>query len=271
MTRLDDALEGALAGLDPRPFFDVLERLSKLPGPRPNLDLLRMVAGRIAAAGRAGAPLTERMLTEPHPAHLRTAAFTFAAQAVAPGTRTRGLARLHDLADEPVKERRDAVEDALADVVAALGDEGVQALAPFMDGFLHAHVALEALTTARALERQTSSANITARLAEAFELADSAPRAAERLQGLRLLREGMPEQIVRASMRFKDLVAFVEARTATEHPKTRDVVAKTISMLRKVLGDGRAAVLRSQLEATAKPPRDPSRIVAGMRNRSRGR
>jgi hypothetical protein len=271
LTRLDDALEDALAGGSPRPLFGELERVSGMPGPRPNLLLLKSLGARIARAGASGRELAEILIAEKSLALYTTGVFSVGAEALEKGSRKRALERLHDLADEPLKERRSMVVEALADVVAHAGDAAVAALSSFTDGYLHATVALEASTEQRALAKQSSPDELLARFGEAFDLADDAPRSADRSQGLRILREGFPHQIARAVPRFGELVAFVEERATRERPETREVVADTIAALRKVVGEARADKLRVVHQASAKAPRDPSRIVKGTRKRSRGR
>ncbi|NUO48579.1 MAG: hypothetical protein HOV80_06955 [Polyangiaceae bacterium] len=271
MTRLDDALEEALAGGRTVALFSELERVSGMPGPRPNLLLLKSLGARIARAGATGRELSEVLVSQKSLPLYTTGVFAIGADAANKATRQRGLGKLHDLSDEPVKERRTMVVEALADLVAAHGDEIAVAMKRFTDGFLHAVVALEALTEQRALARLSSPDALLERFAEAFDLADDAPRAADRAQGVRILRESMPAQIARAVVRFGELAAFVEERATRERPETREVVAQTIAALRKVLGEADADRLRKTHGESAKPPRDPSRIVQGTRKRSRGR
>lgn len=271
MTRLDDTLKVALEGGDPRPFFSELERVSGMPGPRPNLLLLKSIGASIARGGADGRALSDRLLGEKSQPLFQTGVYAIAHLTAKKGLKGAAFDVLHDLADDSVKERRDAVADALADVVAAVGDEAARQLVRFTDGFLHAHVALEALTQERSLARLSTADEIVARFAEAFDLSDNATRAADRSQGLRVLRESMPTQIARAVPRFGELVSFVEERTTRERPETREVVAKTISALRRVIGESRADRLRAQLTASEKPLRDAARVVHGTRKRSRGR
>jgi hypothetical protein len=233
--------------------------------------LLKSLGARIARGGAAGRELCDVLIAQKSLPLFTTGVFAIAADAANKATRQRGLGRLHDLADEPIKERRDIVVEALADLVATLGDEVAEKMVSFTDGFLHATVALEALTVERALARLSTPDALLARFAEAFDLADEAPRSADRAQGVRVLRERMPAQIARAVVRFGELVDFVEERAARERPETREVVAQTIAALRKVLGEAGADRLRETHASSAKPPRDPSRIVQGTRRRSRGR
>jgi hypothetical protein len=130
-------------------------------------------------------------------------------------------------------------------------------------------VALEALSHPKVLRRVSSAGEILARFAEAFELADGAPRSADRAQGLRVLREGFPEQVARVVGRFPASISFIEERCDRERPETRAVVEEMIDALRDVVARARIDELRKSLESTAKPPRDPTRIVKGTRRRGR--
>jgi hypothetical protein len=178
----------------------------------------------------------------------------------------------HDRADDVDVDRRLIVIDALASLVEARGDEIAASLDTYTDGFLHASVALEALSRSASLSRLGSHEALFDRLSEAFDLADDAPRSADRSQGLRELRRGMPAQLARIAARFEDAtVAWLEERCARERPETREILTETISRLRSVIGEASADRLRAALTATAPPPRDPSRIVHGTRKRSRGR
>lgn len=271
MTRLDDALEEALAGGKTTALFSELERVSGMPGPRPNLLLLKTLGARIARGGASGRELAEVLVAQESLPLFTTGVFAIGADAQNKATRQRGLGRLHDLSDEPLKERRTIVVEALADLIASSGDDVAEALSIFTDGFLHAVVALEALTDQRSLAKLSKPDALIARFSEAFDLADDASRAADRAQGVRILRESMPAQIARAIVRFGELETFVEERATRERPETREVVASTIAALRRVLGEAGADRLRKTHAASAKPPRDPSRIVKGTRKRSRGR
>lgn len=287
--KLRTALDAALAGGPTETLFVLLERASGLPGPRPNVELMRAVGARIAAAGRAGDALVDRLEAgpdaaqrrDPHPAARcvslpRYALFALAASASLSGkahaaAASRALSRLHDRSDEPEHEKRDSVIEALALVVEARGDEVAIQLSQFMDGFLHAHVALEALTRKGPLATLKDPAILIARFEEAFALADAAPRSADRAQGVRLLRASMPAQIARAIVRFAELEGWLETKLELERPETREVVASTVALLRKTLGEGEADRLRARHDASAKPPRDPRSVVPGTRKRSRGR
>ncbi len=270
--RIQAALEIALDGGDRRDLFDLLERSSGYPGPRPNVELAKALGSSLASAGKRGLELTKELLEHKNEYFVRVGLMALAARASSSNDRSGALAALHDRADEPRKVARDAVVDALVSVLLARGDGVVAELASFTDGFLHAYVALQALTERQVLDKLTDAEQVVARLAEAFDLADASSRAAERAQGVRLLRESLPRQIARAAMRFDEVLAWLEPLLAKKRPETRQVLDATIAELRKTqLSDAAAARLRALFAESAPVPRDPSRIVQGTRRRSRGR
>jgi len=268
--RVEAALAVALEGGSPEVFFDLVDRLSGMPGPRPHTDVLRAFGARIASQGKPGDALARQLVESSRLSLFYVGVMALAAQASKKGER-RATERLVTLADEPLKERRDAVIAGLELLLAARGDEGAAAVGPLADGYLHAYVVLEALTAQRVLERLASSASVLDVLGAAYATADAAPRSADRSQGLRVLRQGIPTQIARASVRFADVVPWLRERLSWPRPDTREVAAATIRGLRKIVGEGEADRLRVELEGSAKAPRDPTRIVKGTRNRSRGR
>jgi hypothetical protein len=82
----------------------------------------------------------------------------------------------------------------------------------------------------------------------------------------------MPAQIVTFAARFPETLAWLEKKTASSRPETREVVAGAIRSLRRsVLSDVEAGRLSALLEASGKPRRDADRVVHGTRQRGRGR
>lgn len=268
--RLEAALARALDDGETEPLFDQIDRVSGLPGPRPNVDVLFALGASVAAAGGRGDELARALLADKKLARYWVGLAALSARATRSGEKV-ALGELVDRADETDKERRDAVCACLGAAVTARGDDAVPLVRRRADGYLHAHVALEALTSPAALAAQKHGDELIGLFGEAFALSDESPRAAERSQGLRLLRQGLPAQLARALVRFSALHAFVSERTAVTRPESREIVALTIQALRKVLGEAEADRLRLALEGTAKAPRDPTRIVKGTRRRSRGR
>ncbi|MBK6515098.1 MAG: hypothetical protein IPG04_13485 [Polyangiaceae bacterium] len=268
--RIEAALTAALDGGPTEPLFDLLDRASGMPGPRPHTDVLRAFGARIAAERGRGEDLASALLEQKKTSLYYVGVMVLCERASRKGER-QALEELMERADEEKKERRDAVLDALTHVLAARGDEGARAVLPLADGFLHAFVALEALTSPRVLEKLSEPGSVLDLMTDAFTRADDSPRSADRSQGLRVLRLGLPLQIVRAAVRFSETLDWLKERLAYPRPETREVIAETIRALRKIVGEAEADRLRLEHEGSAKPPRDPSRIVKGTRKRSRGR
>ncbi|WP_434046230.1 MULTISPECIES: hypothetical protein [Sorangium] len=269
------------------------------PLPRVNLDLARAVGAAIADRGAPAERLLRALCASSEEYALIVAAQALAALATreaqaersggaagagGAGGRQRGrgargarggldpLAELEQLAEDPRRLVRDGVVAALRAVIAARGDAAVGELSSWTDGYLQAYVALEALAERTLLTGLSVGAEVVARLEEAFAISDRSPRADERLQGLRLLRQGMPAQIATFAARFPEVVRWLEEKTQAERPESRDVVAQAIAALRKgSFSDAETGRLTAALSASAPPPRDAARIVQGTRKRSKGR
>jgi hypothetical protein len=164
------------------------------------------------------------------------------------------------------------VIDAIRLRLDTLGEPVVDELAAWTDGYLQAHVALEALADRMLLTKLPNAEPVLARLEEGFTLADESPRAAERTQGMRALRQGMPQQIATFAARYPETIAWIEGKTAMARPETREIVASAISLMRRaVISDVEAQRLGGMLEASAKPRRDAAKVVHGTRKRGKGR
>lgn len=271
--RIEAALLRALTTGETTELFDLLERASGLPGPRPNYDLAQSVAVVLAARGKQGTPLVQALLAATDREYLLVVAAMAQAERAARGVDARrALQTLHDLAGDERHAVRQTVVEALRIVARAKGADVLAELARYTDGYLHAHVALEALADRTLLASLPTGEAVLARLDEAFRLADASPRAAERLQGVRTLRRGLPAQIVRFAARFPEVLAWLAERTGSKRPETREVIHETILALRKGnLPVAEMDRLMASLAASAPVPRDPTRIVQGTRKRSRGR
>jgi hypothetical protein len=270
---VDPRIEASLGrALDTGDLRDLLERAAPalgLPGLRPRTEAAREMGLLIAGAGERGAALARKLgASEREDARLLSAA-AFAAIATTRG-RSEALAALQELADDPRATVRAGVIDAVrvlltADLSATLVD-----LRAWTDGFLQAHIALEALLERQILATVPSAGALLDLLEAAFRLADEAPRAADRWQGVRVLRHGLPAQITAFVGRFSELYAWLMERAGATRPETREVLYATVDAL------GRAAFRRSDVDAlrdaltkSGKPPRDPSRIVHGTRKRGK--
>lgn len=279
--RIAAALSEAIPGGPRDRLIDLLERGSNLPG-KPNLHLARAVGERLATAGRDGRELaaelahdgvTERRETALFLAHCGLMGLALAAAGLKGGAAS-ALEEVHDAAGHDQHEVREAAKVALIAFIERAGDPALDAIEGFFDGYLHAHVALDALATREALDRLQRADVLVSRLDAAFALADGAPRAADRSQGVRTLRAGLARQIAAFAGRFEhEVLTWLEGwLDRAEHPESRAVLDDTLAALRK-RGQAESVVdrLRARLAGSAPAPRDPARIVAGTRKRSRGR
>ncbi|APR81411.1 Hypothetical protein A7982_06760 [Minicystis rosea] len=281
--RLAAALDRAVDQGDNAELIELLHRNSGLPGPRPNMELARAVGAAIARRESRGDRLLADLAREDNKEYLRiVAAMTLAARALPPEGKvdkrraaaraTEALADLQQLAEDPRHLVRIGLVEAVRMRIDLLGEPAVDELSAWTDGYLQAHIALEALADKMLLTKLPSAEPVLARLDEAFTLADASPRAAERTQGMRVLRQGMPQQITIFGARYPEVITWLEGKTNMQRPETREVVAGAISLMRRsVLSDADAQRLGGLLEASAKPRRDADKVVHGTRKRGKGR
>jgi hypothetical protein len=273
--RLAAALERAVSAGDTAGFFELLRRASGLPGARPNLELARAVGHALARHEGRADRLVAQLCASDDEYQRVVGAMTLAARSLSATRRPRvdeALAGLQALAEDPRHLVRAGVVEALRMRLGALGEPAVGELSAWTDGYLHAHIALEAMADRAFITKLPSSAGLLARLDEAFVLADASPRSAERTQGMRSLRQGLPAQIAVFAARFPETLSWLERKTASARPETREVVAAAIDALRRsVLSDVEAGRLSALLAASGKPRRDADRVVHGTRRRGRGR
>ncbi len=271
--RIESSLKQALDNGD---FRDLLERAGPglgLPGTKPHMELAHELGLAIASARERGrGNKLARLLgaSEREEARLvASAAFAAIAVSSAPN-RKEALAALQELADDPHGTIRLGVIDAVRTLLHADLATTLNELTLWTDGFLQAHIVLEAITERRILVNVPSAAAILSLLEPAYRLADEAPRAADRYQGVRLLRNGLPAQIAAFVTRFSELYAWVIEHAAAKRPETREVLAKTAEALTRAnFRRSDVDALRAALSKSGKPPRDPSRIVKGTRKRSK--
>jgi hypothetical protein len=151
----------------------------------------------------------------------------------------------------------------------AAGDDLVLLLREWTDGYLSAAVALAALANRSWLDRTKSSRQLLARFDEAFSLAEEAPRADQRSQGFRTLVKTLSETPAVVMARFPDdTIAWLESRAATRNV---DLRASIEQLVRKARARGHAVGelegVEQQLDAAAKPRRDPKTYVGPTRRR----
>lgn len=271
---MDPRIETSLTrALETGDFRDLLERAKPglgLPGPRPKLELARELGLAIARDRARGGKLA-RLLGASELEEARVvAAAAFGAIATSGSGRKDALAALSDLADDPRATIRIGVIDAVRTLLASDLATTLADLSAWTDGYLQAHVALEALRDKKILDTVPSAAAVLALLEPAYRLADDAPRAADRWQGVRVLRQGLPAQITAFVTRFSELTSWLLDRTAAQRPETREILAQTAAALERAsFRHSDVDTVRAALTKSAKPPRDPSRVVQGTRKRSR--
>ena len=170
--RLAAALDRAVLAGDAAELFELLRRGSGLPGPRPNLDLARAVGHALARhEGRADRIVAE--LGRSDDEYQRDRRRDGARRAIAPrqAACARRAARWRpwqELAEDPRHHVRLGVVEALRTRIGARGEAAVVELAAWTDGYLQAHVALEALADRTMLATLPSGDAVLARLGEAF-------------------------------------------------------------------------------------------------------
>ena len=276
---LAQALALAITTRD-RGIFRMLGPLSGLPGPRPNVALARALADDVTRAGhRADAFVRELLALDADRAPPGSAGeyFPFVG-ALALAARHRAgidpkgaIDDLHTMAEDVRKLVRSGVVLALREVAHGRERDLPDLLAGFMDGYLHAAVALEALTGRDVLTAIGDASGVVARLDDAFRMVEEAPRAHERTQGLRSLVHVLGVAQAAALVRFpRELLPWLTERAATKHPDLRRAIDDTLARFRD---GGHAATVvadvRRALAASAPVRRDAARVVDGTRGRGK--
>ena len=252
-----DAVAGKTEGL-----YASLAFSSRLPGPRPNLDLAEAVALECVAKGASAERLVTAMTTLGAVEAPGGSPYEFIPMVgvIAVGAlgaslakfRPRAVALLHDAATDLRYRVRGVVPSALARIGEVEGDALVASTADWTDGYFHAAALVLALD-------------------EAFSLAETAPRAAERYPGRKALVEALAEVPVALTVRFGQPVLELLARhSKTKMPELREAIEKTLAS-KKISGrhvDG-VAMVRAALAASETAPRDPTRLIKGMRGRGK--
>jgi hypothetical protein len=196
-------------------------------------------------------------------------AFCLAARYVAEAERAATLETLRGLSEDPRHAVRDAVVRALLEMSRAASDDLLERLGLWTDGYLSASVALSALASRSWLDKIRSSRPLLTRFDEAFSLAQEAPRADQRSQGFRTLVKALSETPAAVMARFPaDTIGWLESRAATDNVDLRDSVEKLIKTARtRGHAIGELEGVEQQLDASAKPRRDPKTYVGPTRRR----
>jgi hypothetical protein len=280
--RLGQSLELAIGG-HREALVSLLARGSRLPGIQAN-DAL---ADSFAQACRALGARADRVALDL--AHLSAdeapgaSALEFlpvcgvvalgARAAVDKSVRRRFVAELHARADDPRFRVRDAVVTALARVGGGAGDELVEDVAAWMDGYFHAAAVLRGLAREEWLGTLHSAPPAIARLDEAFELALGAPRAAARYPGHKALIEALHRTPGLIALRFGVPVFDMVLRWAgVKDPVMREVPAAFVDYpkLAGRFGPDLDRV-RHALDGSRPAPRNPDHNVGPTRDRSGAR
>ncbi|MCU0690686.1 MAG: hypothetical protein MUF54_04730 [Polyangiaceae bacterium] len=279
---LEQGLQLAAAG-DMEPLATWLARRGGLPGPRANVRLARAVAEELVQAGAPLRPVRAQMLAKDASVAPETTAEVFlpmvgvlalgveASRASAAAERTQLVQQLHRHAEDPRRHVRHAVVLALQTVLLAHPEQGVEELAAWTDGYLHAEAALLALCQAEVLARLRSPKGVLGRLREAFSLASEANRAHQRSHGFRSLLRTLPTSIAIAGKRFPaDVTQWLTMCATEQAPHMREVVDAAVADLRRVgLRQADVEGIAQALEASTPPPRDPRSYVGPTRARGR--
>jgi hypothetical protein len=188
-----------------------------------------------------------------------------------PSARARFLPELHARADDVRFRVRDAVVAALARIGETAGDDLVDEVASWMDGYFHAAAVVRALATQGWLGAIRETGPALARLDEAYVLVKDAPRAAARYPGHKALVEALMATPRQLAVRFGTPVFEVLVRWG----QTSDPVLRSIPSA--VLADAKlagrfhddVARLRSTLDASLPPPRNPDHDFGPTRRRGK--
>jgi hypothetical protein len=280
---LDDAARGKTTGL-----FRLLEVSSGLPGPRMNLDLALAFAHACAQAGPKLDPVVQKLASAP-PDDLRGAnareflsvcgVLGVAARATSGrenALRDKALLLLEERADDPRFHVRDAVPLALAMLGSKMGDDLAARVESWMDRYFHAAAVVRALAEPPWLETfpvESYYAPINL-VHAAFTLAQDAPRSAVRYPGHKALVDALSSTPKALGRRF-GIPMFDRLLIWAEHvkiPQMREVILANLedAQLKKPFRE-EIARIRAAIEGGKKPPRDPTRLIAGMRGRGKRR
>ena len=276
-------LESALRSGDARDLSAFLARSSHLPGPRPNLELAAAAGAALAAAGRPAAGIVREFASldaddgTPYVFLPMVAAYALAAT-IGPDARAaaRILEELGELGEDERAVVRRAVEDALATAAPHHpgGVDGfVNALVPWCSSFERGSVALGAIGDRRVLDAAHDEAALVAAIDAATATLEDAPRAKERDPGRRRLLDALPRTVTAAATASRQVAEWLAERAATSrHADVRRALEEIVTRLR-TKGERKTerTAAATALDASKKPPRDPTLLREGMRGRGKKR
>lgn len=262
---------------------ELLLRRGGVPGPRPNYKLVVSVAQALVAHGTEGRKLLDDMRRIDANAAPAGSAFPIltmvgvvglgvaASRAQEAAERATLLFALHEHAEDPRWEVRDAVAFALGVCLQQSPQTTLESLESWSDGYFHAELMMRALSEPAVLQKLDDVRLPLARLQEAFALAAGAPRAHQRSQGYRALLRSMSTMISALGGRFPHPVA----QWLEEHAEvaTKDLLAvlnESLDRLRSGgLRRGDALAVHDALNAAIPLPRDPRSNVGPTRSRGK--
>lgn len=290
-TDLADLVADAAGSAGTKARDDLFRRLelgSGLPGPRANLPLALDFAQACAGLGAQSDELAFALANDPPDERRSSSAREFLAMcgvlAVAAraqhakedAVHTRAVALLEARADDVRFRVREAIPIALSMLGARMKVDLVPAVEPWMDRYFHAAAVINALSEPAWLETFTTDehAGPLGLLDAAFILAHDAPRSAVRYPGHKTLVEALAKAPRALAKRFGvpvfDLLSKWSAYVKI--PDLRAAILANLddtSMKKSFANEIRK--VKDLVEGSKKPPRDPSRIVAGMRARGKKR
>jgi hypothetical protein len=279
---LEQAVDLAIQGKRER-LYEILVRGSRMPGPRPNMDLAEELASVCAARGKGAEGLVTTLATldadvAPGATELE---FLPMCGVVAAGARgasdPSSVPRMLRVLEEAAEDLRWRVREAVAPALARIGAVRGEALAlevePWMDGFFPAATVISALGRQEWLSRLERPEGALSRLEDAFLLVRNAERSAERYPGYKALFVALGASPALLAGRFGALAFDVLARMSdVKEPMVREAIEKSLEnprLARRFASE--IARVRGALEASAPVARDPRSNVGPTRRRGRRR
>jgi hypothetical protein len=287
LAALQEALQGGSSRLE-----DLLARHGGLPGPKPNVKLAAAFGAEVASLPGKLAPLLTRL------AGVDDAPDT--ARAFLPIAAAHGWAhRLREGKDvedawsalaELAADERSPVRVGTLDALVTFGarEGNADLLIARARDWLHlderelrfgaAALVIEAIGDAKLLSGVRDQEQLLAYLSEAIDCVADAPRSAERSEGRRRvltsLALGLAAVVAVVRAGDRGLLWFEEESARASHPDVRRALSQALIKLSNIPQAPSAArieELRSKLEGSAKPLRDPTlkRPGTGRGRRSR--
>ncbi len=271
------ALDEAIGGKHDR-LYKQLAIASGLPGTRMNVLLAQGFATECARRGKVTDKLLFHLATldaELAPGATPMEFFPVcgvlalgARAASDAAVRKKVVPMFHDLAEDLRFRVREAVPLALARIG---GDALVHEMASWTDGYFQAAAVLNGMADSRWLDTLEDEEAVIERLDEAYELARNAPRSAVRYPGHKALVEALSTAPGHIAVRFGvPIFDRLAAWSDTAMPELREAIAKNLKA-HKGRHSADIERVRGALEASLTPPRDPTRIIPGMRGRGKKR